>query len=150
MKKIKINLDFVFNLLFPILSSFVIAMSLGDFSNYYDSLNSLVKVPRIVFPLVWGLLYVLMGYVGYKLQNDSKGEKLYYLQLFFNLLWTPLFFGLKNIWAGAINIAILLILVIMEYVYLLKKEKKLSYYWLPYVIWTLFATFLNVSILFLN
>ena len=92
----KINIDLVFNLLFPLLVNFVISMLLGDFSSYYSNLNSLVRVPSILFPIIWSILYLMIGYVSYKLDElaDVKGSKIFYIQLLFNVLWTPLFFGL--------------------------------------------------------
>jgi len=152
MKKFKINLDLIFNLLFPLLSSFVISMALPNFSTYYDSLNTLIKVPAVVFPIVWTILYVIMGYSGYKISSiaDLKGEKLYYLQLLVNLMWTPLFFGLQNPLLGLIDILVLLVLIVLMMIHLHKTDKTLFYLWIPYLIWIVFATFLNASIFFLN
>ena len=67
----KINIDLVFNLLFPLLVNFVISMLLGDFSSYYSNLNSLIRVPSILFPIVWSILYLMIGYVSYKLDELS-------------------------------------------------------------------------------
>lgn len=152
MKKLNLNLNLAFNLLFPLFISFVISMTLPSFSTYYNSLITLVKVPPIVFPIVWSILYILMGYVGYKLSenNDEKGEKLYYAQLLVNFLWTPVFFGLKSPIGGLILILILLALVIWLFAYVLKEYGNVGYLLLPYVIWLIFATFLNLSIVILN
>lgn len=152
MKKLNLNLNLAFNLLFPLFISFVISMTLPNFSTYYNSLITLVKVPPIVFPIVWSILYILMGYVGYKLSenNDEKGEKLYYAQLLVNFLWTPVFFGLKSPIGGLILILILLALVIWLFAYVLKEYGNVGYLLLPYVIWLIFATFLNLSIVILN
>ena len=148
----KINIDLVFNLLFPLLVNFVISMLLGDFSSYYSNLNSLVRVPSILFPIIWSILYLMIGYVSYKLDELAvvKGSKVFYIQLLFNVLWTPLFFGLHLSLVSAIDIVILLGLCIYMLIYLFKTNKNLAYLWIPYVIWLSFATFLNISIAILN
>ncbi len=148
----KINIDLVFNLLFPLLVNFVISMLLGDFSSYYSNLNSLIYVPPILFPIVWSILYLIIGYVSYKLDEvmDVKGSKIFYIQLLFNVLWTPLFFGLHLPIVSAIDILILLGLCIYMLIYLFKNNNNLACLWILYVIWLAFATFLNISIAILN
>lgn len=148
----RINIDLVFNLLFPLLVNFVISMLLGNFSSYYSSLNSLIRVPSVLFPIIWSILYLLIGYVSYKLDElaDVKGSNIFYLQFLFNVLWTPLFFGLHLPIISAIDIVVLLGLSIYMLIYLFKKNKNLAYLWIPYVSWLAFATFLNISIAILN
>ena len=148
----KINIDLVFNLLFPLLVNFVISMLLGDFSSYYSNLNSLIYIPPILFPIVWSILYLIIGYVSYKLDElmDAKGIKIFYIQLLFNVLWTPLFFGLHLPIVSAIDILILLGLCIYMLIYLFKNNNNLACLWILYVIWLAFATFLNISIAILN
>ena len=139
----KINIDLIFNLLFSLMVNFVISMLLGNFSTYYNSLNTQVYVPTLVFPIVWSILYLMIGYVSYKLDElaDVKGSKIFYIQLLFNVLWTPLFFGLHLSLVSAIDIVILLGLCIYMLIYLFKTNKNLAYLWIPYVIWLSFATF---------
>ena len=148
----KINIDLVFNLLFQLLVNFVISMLLGDFSSYYSNLNSLIYVPSILFPIVWSMLYLISGYVSYKLDEamDVKGSKIFYIQLLFNVLWTPLFFGLHLPIVSAIDILILLGLCIYMLIYLFKNNNNLACLWILYVIWLTCATFLNISIAILN
>lgn len=148
----KINIDLVFNLLFPLLVNFVISMLLGDFSSYYSNLNSLIYVPSILFPIVWSILYLIIGYVSYKLDEvmDVNGSKIFYIQLLFNVLWAPLFFGLHLPIVSAIDILILLGLCIYMLIYLFKNNNNLACLWILYVIWLAFATFLNISIAILN
>ena len=148
----RINIDLVFNLLFPLLVNFVISMLLGNFSSYYSSLNSLIRVPSVLFPIIWSILYLLIGYVSYKLDElaDVKGSNIFYLQFLFNVLWTPLFFGLHLPIISAIDIVVLLGLSIYMLICLFKKNKNLAYLWIPYVSWLAFATFLNINIAILN
>lgn len=152
MKKIKIDLDFLFNVLFPLFAAFTISMTLPSFTPYYNSLIKLVRVPPVTFPIVWTVLYILMGYVGYQLSknNDEYGERIYYLQLLLNLLWSPAFFGLKSPVLGLIIILILLGLVLWLFIYMRKKCYKLANLLIPYILWLFFATFLNVSLAILN
>ena len=152
MKKLNLNLDLAFNLLFPLFVSFVISMTLPNFSSYYNSLITLIRVPAIIFPIVWTILFILIGFVGYKLSqnNDEKGEKIYYAQLLVNFLWTPVFFGLKSPIGGLVLILILLGLVMLLFVYVKKRYGNFAYILLPYIIWLIFATFLNLTIVILN
>ena len=148
----KINIDLIFNLLFSLMINFVISMLLGNFSTYYDSLNSQVHVPAIVFPIVWSILYLIIGYINYCLEEngDIKGSNIFYIQLLFNVIWTPLFFGLHLPLVSAIDIVILLGISLYMLFYLFKRNKKLAYLWVPYVLWLVFATYLNISIAILN
>ena len=148
----KINIDLIFNLLFSLMVNFVISMLLGNFSTYYNSLNTQVYVPTLLFPIVWSILYLIIGYINYCLEEngDIKGSNIFYIQLLFNVLWTPLFFGLHLPLVSAIDIVVLLGVNLYMLFYLFKRHKKLAYLWIPYVIWLSFATFLNISIAILN
>lgn len=109
--------------------------------------------PAFIFPIAWTILYLLMGvsYYLYKKEfNNTKISILYYLQLLFNLSWTILFFLLK--WR-LFSIFWILILVFLVFKLILnfKKEKKISAYLLiPYFLWLIFATYLNIGIYLLN
>ena len=93
-----------------------------------------------------------MGYVGYQLSknNAEYGERIYYIQLLFHLLWSPAFFGLKSPVLGLIIILILLGLVLWLFIYMRKKCYKLANLLIPYILWLFFATFLNISLAILN
>ena len=121
---------------------------------WYSELNKPVWTPpNWVFPVAWPILYLLMSYSGATLANlESAGSALalWALQISLNALWTPVFFGLKNLKLGLIIILLLLVSVaICTYVFWL-------YAWisgllfLPYLAWVIFAAALNAAVFKLN
>lgn len=121
--------------------------------------NNLIKPmftpPEWVFAPVWTVLYSMMGvaFIIYVLakHNRKKNGYLYFcIQLFLNLLWSPVFFISKNI-----SLALLVIIFLDIFVYLTIKEfykisKIASMMLVPYFLWILFATYLNIVYLVLN
>ena len=130
----------------------------GLFSmNSSEFYNTLVRPPlappSIVFPIVWGILYVAMAIsmILYLRENpdDTKSFWLYVVNLILNALWPLFFFTLQNVGVA------LLVLVAMIFVNLLllgklKDVKWAFYLYLPYLLWQLFALYLNAGVLFLN
>ena len=121
---------------------------------WYSELKKPVWTPpNWVFPVAWPILYLLMSYSGATLANlESAGSALalWALQISLNTLWTPVFFGLKNLKLGLIIIFLLLVSVaICTYVFWL-------YAWisgllfLPYLAWVIFAAALNAAVFKLN
>jgi len=121
---------------------------------WYSELNKPVWTPpNWVFPVAWPILYLFMSYSGATLANlESAGSALalWALQISLNTLWTPVFFGLKNLKLGLIIIFFLLVSVaICTYVFWL-------YAWisgllfLPYLAWVVFAAALNAAVFKLN
>ena len=122
-----------------------------NFSMDYTSLNQPPLSPRgIIFPIVWSILYLLMGISYFLYRKENEKNYLYYLQLVVNLVWPILFFTLKLRFFSIIWILILAYLIyrlIIEW----KDKKKISAYLLiPYFIWTIFATYLNIDVFLLN
>jgi tryptophan-rich sensory protein len=131
-----------------------LAGSLFPPGRWYSELNKPVWTPpNWVFPVAWPILYLLMSYSGATLANlESAGSALalWALQISLNTLWTPVFFGLKNLKLGLIIIFLLLMSVaISTYVFWL-------YSWiagllfLPYLAWVTFAAALNAAVFKLN
>ena len=145
----------LFNLFMPIALSFIVTMLIGDYSDFYNSLNKPINVPGSLFGIVWSVLYLLMGLSSYIVfeKNTTESKNAYYLywiSLFVNILWPVFFFGFKLILFSSIWLLLLIVLVI----FVMKKYKRinnLSFYLLiPYLVWNLFALYLNVSIYILN
>ena len=121
----------------------------------YSDLNKPFDVPSIVFPIVWVILYILMGISIYIISEDKYKDKtkaytLYIVQLIMNSLWTLFFFGFNWYTFSAIWIVLLLIAVILMIISFFKIDKKAAFLQIPYVLWLLFALYLNVSIAILN
>lgn len=118
--------------------------------------NSLVKpplsVPSIAFPIIWSILYLFIGITYYSFRKKSDNEdiiKLYYVQLFVNLIWPILFFTFKLRFISILWILLLDVLVALL-IKKLEKNRNLFYLLIPYLLWTLFATYLNIGIYILN
>ena len=121
---------------------------------WYSELNKPVWTPpNWVFPVAWPILYLLMSYSGATLANlESAGSALalWALQISLNTLWTPVFFGLKNLKLGLIIIFLLLVSVaICTYVFWLY-EWISGLLFLPYLAWVVFAAALNAAVFKLN
>ena len=111
--------------------------------------------PQILFPIVWALLYLLMGissYLVYSSSKDGKTEALFFygLQLLFNFIWTFVFFGLSEYFAAFVVLLILLALAVGMVITFLPVSKAAAYLQLPYLIWLCFAGVLNYYIYRLN
>ncbi len=123
--------------------------------NDYKNLIKPINVPSIVFPIVWVILYTLMGISLYIISEDkysdkSRGYIYYVVQLIMNSLWTLFFFGFKWYTFSSIWIVLLLIVVVLMILEFRKINKTASYLQIPYVIWLLFALYLNSSIAIMN
>jgi tryptophan-rich sensory protein len=113
--------------------------------------------PNWLFGPVWVTLYFLMGISLYLIWKKGLNKKevksafsLFLIHLFFNSLWSIIFFGMKSILGGFIEISILLVLVLNVYFKFYKINKVAAYLLIPYFFWGAFATFLNFNILILN
>lgn len=113
--------------------------------------------PNFVFPLAWTLLYTFMGAASWlvwknrSLSNVSGAALVFYgIQLFFNLMWSYLFFTLKNPGLALIEIILLLILIALTTRYFFIVNRSAGWLMVPYLLWVGFATVLNAAIWWLN
>jgi tryptophan-rich sensory protein len=128
---------------------------IGTIPSWFISMDisNLVKpfdIPRIIFPIVWTILYFMMAVSYYLVSSKEKTLGIYLAQLIFNSLWTVLFFGLKLRLLAFIWLVILFILVIIMLIKYYKLNKTAGYLLIPYSLWLIFAGYLNLSIYFLN
>ena len=122
---------------------------------YYNLIKPPFVPPNWIFPPVWSILYLtlfvaLLLYVFKPSQNKKSGYIYFATQLILNLLWTPAFFYLKNIVLALIVIILLDIFVILTIKSFYKVLKISALILIPYLIWILFATYLNIGYLVLN
>lgn len=110
--------------------------------------------PSFLFPIVWTILYALMGISFAILKDkgvaDSNVSWIYYVQLFVNLLWPILFFNLKWRLLAFIWIIILDVLVAVMISRFYRKDKTAGLLQIPYLVWVLFASYLNLGLYLLN
>ena len=147
-------------LLFYVVGTFLFgvigALLGGGTSQIYSTLNKPpLSPPGIVFPIVWSILYLLMGIGAYFLSNERKIEiskllKIYWIQLILNALWPLVFWRLQAFWLAAVIIIAILFLVVWLTLEAFKINKLSSYIFIPYIVWLLFALYLNIGIAVLN
>lgn len=111
--------------------------------------------PGWIFPIVWFILYALMGFAAYLIyKSDSKGRNsalvIYWAQLFLNFLWSIVFFRFN---LTGLSVAVILALLVMVTFMIFKFGKintKAAAINIPYLLWLLYASYLNIGILLLN
>ena len=142
------------SILIPVLIGAIVGLLISSSMDYNTLQKPMLSPPSIVFPIVWSVLYVLMG-VSYGIlkNNDMVSQDIntiYGVQLFFNALWPIAFFILK--WRLFAFVGIICLALLVGYmVYKFYEKNKLSgLLQLPYLIWTIFASYLNISIYLLN
>lgn len=127
---------------------------LGGNTDIYETIKTpSYAPPGWLFPIVWTILFVLMGYSAYLVYNErdySSALYMYFLQLAVNVLWNLFFFRLNWFGFSVVWLAVLIMCVIaMMYLFYLC-SKKAGYLQIPYLLWVSFAFVLNLSIYYLN
>lgn len=134
------------------------ALLSGNSISGYQGLNQPpLSPPGWVFPVMWGILYALMGTAAYLIyQSDAeKQEKkkalvFYGAQLFVNFLWSIVFFRFQAYWLSVAVIVLLDILLVITMVKFARIRKSAMYFLIPYLAWVLFATYLDIGVAILN
>jgi len=113
--------------------------------------------PNITFPIVWSILYVLIGMSLWQLYLAKANKHMpnkpivyFYIQFALNLLWTPAFFGMHSTGLGLIVILPLWLMVWLTIQSSYKYSKTAAYLLVPYYIWVTFAVYLNWQLFVLN
>lgn len=140
--------------LIPIVGGVLVGLIISGYMNYGDMVKPPLSPPSYIFPIVWTILYILMG-ISYFIAtkdngNDKELNQIYILQLLVNFFWPIIFFVLKMYFSAFFWIILLIILVIYMIKELLKNNKISGCLQIPYLIWLLFATYLNIGIFLLN
>lgn len=144
----------LFYIFFPIIIGGIIGFIISGNIEYNTLTKPPLSPPSILFPIVWSILYLLMG-ISYFILKKKNNDNIiisivYYTQLFVNFLWSIIFFNLEWRFFAIIWIIILDILVISMIYIFSKKDKLPAYLNIPYLIWILFATYLTIGIYILN
>jgi len=150
MKGILKNIFYIF---FPLLVGTIVGFAISGSIDYNTLTKPPLSPPSILFPIVWSILYLLMGisyYLFKKNNNDNTISFIYYLQLFVNAMWSIIFFLWELRFLAIIWILLLDVLVILLIYLFFQKSKISSYLNIPYLIWLLFATYLTIGIYILN
>ena len=127
-------------------------------TQYYNSsvTQPPLSPPALVFPIVWGILYLLMGISAARVNlapastDRSRGLNLFVLQLAVNFLWSPIFFNLRAYGFAFLWLLLLLVLVLLMILSFRKTDPKAAKLQIPYLIWLTFAAYLNLGVWYLN
>lgn len=147
-----------------IISYIVINLLVGSFFtlfimdsfNIYNTIDKPFLSPnKIVFPIVWSVLYILMGISLYivsesKYLNKDKSYLLYILQLLVNSVWPLFFFKFRLFFVSFLIVLLLIYLVIKLILEFYKINKLAAYLQIPYLLWLIFASYLSLGVFLLN
>lgn len=144
----------IISILIPLTVGAISSLLSGSMS--YSAFNKpSFSPPGYFFPIVWTILYILMGissYIIYSSDNAGKDKalKTYTLQLIFNFFWSILFFGFSLYLFAFIWLIGLIILIIIMIYQFYNINPLAAYLQIPYLLWCLFAAYLNYTIYTLN
>ena len=121
-----------------------------EINSWYLTLNrSSLTPPNYVFPIAWTILYGILGYCGWLIWSQKpshivdKVKKLFGAQLLLNWSWTPLFFVMHQT-GIALGVLVAMDILVVLIIYLpYPKMKQTALLLVPYLLWILFATYLN-------
>ncbi len=155
MKKFSLT-ELIISIVFAELVGAVSALFAGDFRGLYTELiQPSLAPPSWVFPVVWTILYALMGITSYMIyRSDNYRSKsaltVYLIQLAVNFSWSIIFFRFRLLTVAAVVAVILTVLVGIMIIKFLSIRKKAGYLNMPYLLWMIFASYLAVGTALLN
>ena len=129
----------------------------GGMTDYRQLNQPPLSPPSWLFPIVWTILYLLMGYASYRVLVSGKDEAaihralfLYGAQLFLNFLWPIVFFGLEWRLAAFFLLIGLWILIYLTMRHFSQLDELAGDLLIPYILWVTFAGYLNLGVYLLN
>ena len=137
-----------------------LASSIGGFvtSSFKEPWYSEIILPTFnppswIFGPVWTTLYIFMSVAAWIVWNktlDKKNLQIYFVHIFFNAIWSVIFFGFHQIFVALIDLGIILIFIIwlMKIYYQINKISFVLM--IPYLLWSSYALVLNATIFYLN
>lgn len=126
-------------ILVPLISGAIIGLLTSGDTKNYDGL-----VPGIVFPIVWSILYIMMGISSYIVRNDKELISIYKLNLVINLAWSFIFFTFNMKILAFLWIILLIVITIYMIIKFYKYNKVSAYLLISYLLWLFFASSLNM------
>lgn len=142
----------------PILIGLLSSVLVKDMSLRYEDIRQpLLSPPAIVFPIVWTILYILMGVAAAliytsdtNIENRNMGLVFHIIQIVLNFFWSLIFFNLK-LYLFSFIWLVLLWLVVFSMILNYRKVSTTAYLLnIPYLVWLTFAGYLNFMIFLIN
>ena len=149
----------------PLLIALAIPLAVGGLAallsggmDTYKVLNQPpLSPPGWIFPIVWTILYLLMGYASYRIyvseadRDDKRRALIFYgIQLFLNFLWPLVFFGLQWYWAAFVLLIALWVMIYLTMHLFGSIDETAENLLIPYLLWVTFAGYLNLGVALLN
>ena len=145
---------YIRSILLPVLGGAIVGIITSQSIDYNALKQPPLAPPSVLFPIVWTILYFLMG-VSYgilksKEQTDKDIDLIYFGQLIVNYLWSFIFFVFKWRFLAILWIILLAVLVVIMITRFYRKDKTAGLLQIPYLLWVLFATYLTIGVYVLN
>jgi len=108
--------------------------------------------PAILFPIVWGILYALMGIGAARISQapESAAQKraifLFLTQMIVNFFWSPIFFNMQAYGFAVLWLLLLWVLVLLMILQFRKVDPIAALLQIPYLLWLTFAAYLNIGV----
>ena len=134
----------------PLFMGIVVGLITRPFMDYMSINKPVLAPPSVLFPIVWSLLYVLMGVSAYIVSSGFRVPSIYWTQLFVNGLWSIVFFVFKFRFLSFLLCVLLFVLVFRMIVQFRRINNVSGLLQIPYLIWVAFAGYLNLGIYILN
>ena len=132
-------------------------ISRGGMETYDTVAKPPLSPPAWLFPVVWSILFILMGIASYLVYTSGEDEKkvkcaltVYGIQLAVNFFWSPIFFNLQNYLFAFIWLILLWVLIVVNIVLFCRISETAGYLLVPYLLWVSFAGYLTYSVYVLN
>ena len=131
-------------------------LTMGSMDDFKSLNQPPLSPPAWLFPVVWTILYTLMGISLFIITGKEKSEDrsqsivLFAIQLFFNFMWSIIFFNFKLYFFAFIWLVALWALIILMILSFKKISPLAAYLNIPYLVWVTFAGYLNLAIALLN
>lgn len=129
----------------------------GGMDSYQTLKQPPLSPPGWLFPIVWTILYLLMGWASYRVlvsdaprEDRKKALTFYGIQLFLNFLWPLVFFGLSWYWAAFVLLLALWIMIYLTMHLFGLIDDTAENLLIPYLLWVTFAGYLNLGVALLN
>ena len=152
------GINLIKSIAIPLITGFASFLFARNSMQMFEEVNKPpLSPPAILFPIVWTILYTLMGISSYLVETSGKDKddiqramRIYYLQLFVNFLWPTFFFNFQWYFFSLLWLLLLWGLVLLMLKRFSTISKTAMWINVPYLIWLTFAAYLNLSIFLLN
>ncbi|GKU25488.1 TspO/MBR family protein [Clostridium folliculivorans] len=150
--------NLIISILITLGGGLIIGFIINNADKQYVNLNKpMFAPPSWVFPIVWSVLYILIGIAAYRIYElkkqgkNTKNALVYYsIQLILNFLWPIIFFKLRLYGVAFIELIVLIIFILITTIKFFKVDRVAGFLMLPYILWSLYASILNLFVWIMN